>query len=222
MPNNHNTAITTLEERALSLSERAKTIKVTDKESFIAANEFRYGIRDLRMQISEAWDPVIDSTNKAHRQALEQKKRCEGPLIQADNIVKAEMGRYMADEEQVHREAEEKARRAREEAERKRLETLRAAAAAEKEGKSEETDRILEQIPEKPKAIIPEPVKIKGTFLRRDLRWRVVDLAAVPRDYLCVDRAKVEEVFRRLGKAMAIPGIETYEETTIVMRGPDA
>jgi hypothetical protein len=217
-----NNQTTELELKALEYPEQAKAVKVIDSISLVQANEFLRAVKALRLQIADAWDPVIESAHKAHKQALEQKKRYEEPLVQAERIVRAEMSRYMAEQERARREAEEKARREREEAERKRLEALRAAAAADQAGNTEEADRILEEIPEKPRAVIPEAPKVQGASLRRNLRWRVVDINLVPREYLEINRAEIEKIFRALREKMAIPGIEIYEETTLVMRDSDA
>jgi len=216
--------IAAISSEALTYPVKAKEIKVTDQVSLDAANTFLRGIKALLGKIAETFDPIVKQAHEAHRLAIEKKKKHEEPLVEAERIVKMEIGHYLAERDRFRREAAEKAREEAAEAERRRLDAMQAAIDAENVGKTEEAEKHFEEavMIEPAKITVPEPVKVQGTFLRRDSRWRVVDLAAVPREYLSIDRAKVEEVFRRLGKAMAIPGIESYEETTIVMRGPDA
>lgn len=49
--------------------------------------------------------------------------------------------------------------------------------------------------------------------------FRVVDLAAVPREYLMVDEKKVAKVVKALKADTSIPGIEAYEVVTFALKG---
>lgn len=214
------TLVTALSSEALTYPAKAKEIKVRDQVSLDTANAFLRGIKGLLAKIADTFDPIIKQAHEAHREALEQRKKHEEPLIQAERIIKTEMGRYLNEQNLIRLEAELKARREAAEAERKRQEEMQAAIDAENAGKAEEADAHFEEALaiEPPKPVIPEPVKTQGTYLRKETKWRVVDLAAVPRDFLALDRAKVELVFRIQREKMAIPGIEIYEETNVVSR----
>ena len=48
--------------------------------------------------------------------------------------------------------------------------------------------------------------------------WRVTDAALVPRDFLCVDTAKVDAFVKAMKGATAIPGIQVYPDNTVVRR----
>jgi hypothetical protein len=210
--------ITAISSEALTYPAKAKEIKVYDQVSLDTANAFLRGVKALLGRIAETFDPIIKQAHEAHRQALEQKKKHEEPLLQAERIIKTEMGRYLTEQANIRKEAEEKARREAAEAERKRLAAMQAAIDAENAGKTKEAEKHFEEAVaiEAPKPIIPEPVKAHGTFLRKETKWRVVDLAIVPREFLALDRAKVEQVFRIQREKMAIPGIEVYFDETVV------
>lgn len=211
-----------LERKALSFPEKAKQALVKDAETLKGANELLLAIRTMQREISDTFGPIIKRAHEAHRQAIEQKKKYEEPLSQAERIIKGEIGRYMREQMQIRMEAEEKARREREEAEKKRLEALEAAIEAEKKGENEKADEILsEEFPEPLKQVIPEPVKIPGTFLRKFVRWRVVELDKVPREYLEVNEVKIQREVSSKGLQTAIPGIEVYSEEIVVSRNQE-
>lgn len=58
-----------------------------------------------------------------------------------------------------------------------------------------------------------------GTHERKRVLWRVTDPAAVPREFLAVDAARVQRVVDAQGLQTSIPGIEPFEETKLVTRG---
>lgn len=206
---------------ALIYPTKAREIKVRDQVSLDAANALLRGVKALLARIAATFDPIIKQAHEAHRMAIEKKKKEEAPLLEAERIMKTEIGRYLAEQDRLRREAEEKAKREAEEAERQRLQKIEAAIEAEERGKMDEAEKIFEEAlavePPKPTPI-PEPVKVQGTHARKDLRWRVVDLAIVPREFLMIDQLKIVGVFRIQREKMAIPGIKVYEETVVVSR----
>ena len=212
------TLITAISSEALTYPAKAQEIKVYDQVSLDTANAFLRGIKGLLSRIANTFDPIIKQAHEAHKQAIDKRKEHEEPLLQSERIIKAEMGRYLTEQARIRQEAEERARREAAEAERKRLAAMQAAIDAENAGKSEEAEKHLEEAVaiEPPKPAIPEPVKVQGTFLRKETKWRVVDLNAVPREFLALDRARVEQVFRIQREKMAIPGIQVYFDETVV------
>ena len=61
----------------------------------------------------------------------------------------------------------------------------------------------------------PPKVTAAGTSFRTVWRFKVVDLAQVPREYMILNEQMVGALARSTKGAMAIPGIEIYEEKTI-------
>jgi len=212
--------ITAISSEALTYPAKAKEIKVYDQVSLDTANAFLRGVKGLLSKIADTFDPIIKQAHEAHKQAIDKRKEHEEPLLQAERIIKKEMGRYLTEQADLRQEAEEKARREAAEAERKRLEAMQAAIDAENAGKTEEAEKHFEEAVaiEPPKAVIPEPVKAQGTFLRKVLKWRVFDSNLVPREFLILDKQKVEAVFQIQREKISIGGIETYEDTITVSR----
>lgn len=54
-----------------------------------------------------------------------------------------------------------------------------------------------------------------GTSIRKEKKYRVINLDLVPREYLCLDEKKVELLVKA---GMDIPGIEVYEEEKVILR----
>ena len=217
---NNESLIETLSSEALTYPAKAKEIKVRDQVSLDAANAFLRGVKGLLAKIAETFDPIVKRAHEAHKQAIEKKKQHEEPLVRAEIIIKAEICRYLMEQVRIHREAEEKAKREADAKEKARLQKMQDAIDAENAGKPEEAEKHFEEAIaiEPPKPIIPPAVKAQGTSLRKDLKWRVVDSAAIPRQFLMVDRALIEAVFKLQREKMSIPGIETYEKTTVITR----
>jgi hypothetical protein len=207
-------------ETALSFPEKARILTITDEATFLAANEFLVADKQMQKLVHSAFDPTVDATKEAHNMALVQRARYLNPLLEAERIAKPKLGAWLTEQARIRQEAVEKARREAAEAERKRLAVMQAAIDAENAGKTKEAEEKFEEAlaVEPPKPVIPELVKVQGTFLRKDLKWRVVDLAAVPLEFMALDRAKVEQVFRVQREKMSISGVEVFEESVVVSR----
>jgi hypothetical protein len=120
---------------------------------------------------------------------------------------------YEAEEKQARQKLEAELR-AKQEAERKKLEAqaekLRAAGkeaqAAAKEAKAEAAAA--------PVFVASSLPKLEGISKTRDIpKFRIVDEAKIPREYLCADEVKIGKVVRATGGEIKIEGVEIYYET---------
>lgn len=214
------TSLQKLEKKVIGFPDQAKLIMVHDGKTLNGANDFLLTIKEMRKQVKETFDPIIEKAHKTHKEAVAQKKKYENPLIDAEKIIKLQIASYMAELERIRREAEEKARK--EEEERKKLEEekLKAVLEAKNSGNIEEAERILnEEIPE-PKPFIspPPPPKLEGTGIRKIWKWRVTDKNLIPREYLTVDSTKIGSLVRSTQGQIRIPGIEIYSEDSVTAR----
>jgi len=207
-------------ETALSFPEKARALTITDEATLRSVNEFLVADKQMQKLVHAAFDPTVDATKEAHNMALAQRARYLNPLIEAEKIAKPKIGAWLTEQARIRQEAIEKAKREADAKEEARLQKLQDAIDAENAGKPEEAEKHFEEAIaiEPPKPIIPPAVKVQGTSLRKDLKWRVFDPGAVPREFLVLNDAKVEAVFRIQREKMSIPGIETYEKTTVITR----
>ena len=207
-------------ETALSFPEKARALTITDEATLRSVNEFLVADKQMQKLVHAAFDPTVDATKEAHNMALVQRARYLNPLIEAEKIAKPKIGAWLTEQARIRQEAIEKAKREADAKEEARLQKLQDAIDAENAGKPEEAEKHFEEAIaiEPPKPIIPPAVKVQGTSLRKDLKWRVFDPGAVPREFLVLNDAKVEAVFRIQREKMSIPGIETYEKTTVITR----
>lgn len=208
------TALQKLEKEVLDFPGQAKLIIVHDNKTLSIANDFKLAIKQMKKQVKETFDPIIDKAHKAHKEAVAQKKKYENPLIDAEKIVTLQIISYMDKLEKIRIEAEEKAKR--EEEERKKIEEekMKAALEASNSGDIEEATRIIkEEIPEqKPYIPLPPSPKLEGMSIRKIWKWRIIDINQVPREYLIVDSTKVGSLVRATRGKINIPGIEAYSE----------
>jgi len=185
---------------AMTVPERARAIEIRDNESYMRAGEMLTAVKGLLKEIDAAFDPICKRAHEAHKEALNQKRRAAEPLLEAERILKKGIADYQAELE----------RRRREEEDRLREEARLAAAIAE----------ILEEPVAAPVVHVPPAApKLAGVSARKVWKYRVVDEALIPRQYLTVDHAAIGRVVSALGGRAKIPGIEVYEETVIAAGG---
>ena len=200
--------------RALTVPELARTIEIRDNESYMRAGEMLTAVKGLLKEIDAAFDPICKRAHDAHKEALNQKKRAAEPLLEAERILKKGIADYQAELER--RRMEEEARLREEARKREEEARLAAAIAAEKEGEKELAEQILEEPVAAPVVHVPPAApKLAGVSARKVWKYRVVNEALIPRQYLTVDHAAIGRVVSALGGRATIPGIEVYEETVI-------
>lgn len=218
------------EAKTTAIATEARAIKITDQGALDHASGFLTGIKTLRKEIKDTFGPVIKKAHDAHKEALAQQKRYEQPLIDGEKIVKAEMAKYIEEQERIRREAEAKVERERQEAERKKREeeerALAEAAKAEEEGDAEKAAAIVEEAAEKaaepiaaPAAVIPEaPTMAPEVHTKKVWRWEIENDTAVPREYCSPDRRKIEAALKATQYATKIQGIRVFQETVVAAR----
>jgi hypothetical protein len=153
------------------------------------------------------------------RIAAENAARIERERIEAECRAKAEEERQKLAE--LKRQAEEAAKA--QEAPLTGLaafvaEEEAAALQAEIEAARLATENAIRETAMAPRQVVvqaPPKVTAAGTSFRSVWKFKVLDLALVPREYLILNEQMVGALARSTKGAMAIPGIEIYEEKTI-------
>lgn len=165
-------------ERALTFPDQARALRIADAISYAQACEFLKGIKTLRTEIAETFQPHITRAHESHKALIKEKADAEAPLAEAERITKAALVTYDQQQEQARRAEETRVR-----AELKRQEEerrLSEAVALEAAGETEDADALLaEPIPVPVVAVQPTTPKVSGISYRETWGAEVVDLAAL-------------------------------------------
>lgn len=142
----------------------------------------------------------------------------------AISVIKAGIARYVEDQERIAAEARIKAE----------AEAAAARAALEAKALEAKTPQEAEVIKEAAALVVPasvsvaSPTKVSGMSTQKVWRGRVVDLSAFlahvathPEcfDLIEVKQGALDRYIRATGGAVAIPGVETHQETIVSSRG---
>ncbi len=222
------TSIDTLEQRSLTVVERARILTIRTAEDAERAAELARAIRELRAEAEAHHRPVIQAALEAHRRALDALKRIDEPLREAENLVKRALAEWTAEQERLRLEAE---RRAREEAERLRLEAIEAQIEAmESAGASPQEIQAAIAAAESSPVIaprVPSPVRPSGVSTRRIYRAHVHSLIELVRwvaenpsheNLLEPNQSALNALARAQGTALSIPGVRVVVEDVVAVR----
>lgn len=203
---------------ALSWPERAAAVHVVDDASYTDASGLLKGIKALRNRIAEVFDPHIKRAHEAHKSLVKEKADAEAPLTQAEGTIKRVLVSYSEEQERKRREEE---RRLQEEARKQEEERrLAEAAALESYGIDHGDAEMLAAAQEIAAAPVVAPVVnlpratpvVSGISYREIWKFKVINAALVPREYLVLDETKVGGVVRAMKGSTNIPGIQAYSE----------
>lgn len=210
-----------VEEKALSIVDQAKAVKVTDASTYTAAGTLWKAIGDMIKEVKDTFDPICDAAHRAHKQAVEKRAKYLDPLAAAQKSIKGLMSAYDAEQERIRREEQARLEaEARKKEEERRLqeaieaeEALRAQGAT-KEEVAQETAAILETPVIFAPIVIPKTTpKLQGGPVYRTIwKARIVTESLIPRQYMVPDMVKINGVVRSLKAQHGIPGVEAYEE----------
>lgn len=196
-------------ERALTVPDQARAVEIKSNDDFVRAGEILLVIKDLRKQIDETFDPIIKKQHEAHKEAVAQKKKVDAPLVEAENIIKPRIAAWSAEQERIRREEEARLRKiAQKEDEDRRLHD---AILAEETGDKAMSEEILSAPAQSATVVVPKSVpKVAGVNMVKQWKFRIVNPAMIPREYLTPDEIKIGGVVRALKDQAHIPGVEVY------------
>jgi len=210
-------------ERALTVPEQAKGIVIKSHDDYARAGEMLLVIKDLRKEIDATFDPIIKKAHEAHKEAVAQKKKVDAPLVEAEGIIKPRISAWNTEQERLRREEEARLREIARKQEEERL--LMEAIAAEEEAKANGATK--EEAAQESAAIMAEPVyvapvvvprmvpKVAGIAMKQVWKFRIVNPAIIPREYMAVDEQKIGAVVRALKDQTRIAGVEAYPEDAV-------
>src|SRR3989304_4720718 len=130
----------------------AKQLQITNDLLCEIAIDYEKGLSNLIKEIDATFDPHIKKAFEVHRGLVAEKKKHVEPVEEAKRLIKGKRIIYVDEQEQIRKEAEAKLQ-----AEALRMaeeQALRAAIAAEAEGRPEEAAAILDEPISVPTVII--------------------------------------------------------------------
>ena len=197
-----------IEKQSESAITAAQDLTISSNDEYVRAGELRDSLKAIEKQIDNTFDHLIESAHKHHKSLVSEKKKHSEPIDIARGIIKKKLFAW-EDEQERLRLAEED--RLRKEAQKKAEDD--ALAAAEAAGSKEEAQAILDAPVSAPTVVVPKSIpKVTGHTRRMVKKFRIVNEALIPRQYLTPDTVKIGGVVRSLGTVANIPGIEVYEE----------
>ena len=216
-----------LETRALSWPDRARDITIADQATYSQAADMLIGIKGLRKEIDDSYDPVIRKSHEAHRAAIEAKRKVEMPLAQAETILKRGIATFEQEQERIRQQQEREAREAAARAEEEMR--LQTAVQAEELGAEPETvAEILETpLPMVAPEVAPTFQRAAGVSTRetwrgecysiRDLCKAVAEGKASP-ELVLPNGPAINQLARAMKQTMNVPGCRAVKETGVAAR----
>ena len=184
----------------VKLQQYAESRIIKTPDDMKLANDDLTIIARLKKAMEERRKELVKPLKDEQDRINADYKSLMAPVLDADRITRDKMLGFNAEQERIRREQEE--------INRKRIE----AAEAEMKLKGEMTEplNLVEVVPEPPRRVSTE-MGTSGTIKVR--KWRLVDIAKVPPEFLLVDAGKVTKLVKAgIG---SIAGIEIYEEDTL-------
>jgi hypothetical protein len=206
--------ITEVETRALSVPDQAKAITITDNATYEKAAEILLVIKDIRKEISDTFTPIKRKMDAAKKEVLDQEKRADIPLQEAEGIIKPKIAAYLAEQERIRKAEEDRLRAiAKKEEEDRRL---AEAASLEAAGETEAAEEVISEPVYVPPPVVASTVsKVAGVAMRETWTYEIVDEKQLPRQYLIPDEKAIRAAVNSLHERCNIPGVRVYTTTGI-------
>ena len=141
---------TAIEQKLMTLSERAMQIQVSDDATLLIADNVKSECLAMRKTVESFFKPLKAAANEAHKKLTQAEAAELAKIVPGENHIKSEMNAYQL-EQKRKREAEE-ARLLKEAQEREEVERLERAAEIEREavklkeaGQAEEADAVQQE-----------------------------------------------------------------------------
>jgi len=198
-------------EQAAAVCRQVMGLKVVDADSYAVAVELGKTIKAEIKGRLEFFRPIKQSMDAAKQTVLDAEKGAIAPLNQALVHLDSQATAWRREEE---RKLAERRKVAEDEA-KKRIEETRAAEAAAARAKGQEKLALaLETAPvDTPKDLVPSTIPaVSGLKKRTNWKFRVVDAAQIPREYLTPDLVKIGEHVREQKENAKIAGVEVYAD----------
>jgi hypothetical protein len=187
---------------------RARLIAVTDRESEAEADRLLATAIRLKAEVKRSQDPLCAAADAAHKAATRERARLMAPFEAAEQLLGRKLIDWRAElrrrSQEAQRLAEIEARRIEEERRLAEAEALEAAGETR-----EAVDSILAAPVVAPPVVVPQQDLEASSVQSTITTWEaeIVDEAAIPREYLTPDMARIRKVVSALKGQTSIPGV---------------
>jgi hypothetical protein len=206
-----------IDDRVTVSVAQTKDLRVTDAATYAQAGEHLQGLAALEKEI-EAYFRDDKSRAYALWQSQCKKEKAALTLVQAaGQRLRGERQTWKAEQDRLLREAEQRESRQAQQDEQARL--LAEAALLEEQHQPELAAAIVEEAIRAPAPVVVLPSNVPKDLPKRTLyKWRKVNEALVPREFLMLDETKLTRYAGAMKGAARVPGIEFYAEEIDVVR----
>jgi len=209
-------------ERALAFPDQARALRIVNAQSYQFACEFLKGIKALREEIADTFDPHIKRAFEAHRALVKEKREAEAPLADAELIAKRALVAFDTEQERIRREEQQRleAEARRQAEERQLMEAIaleEQAQASGDAGLAMEAAAMLDQPVMTPTiAVAQSTPKVSGISFRETWSGQLTDLAALIRyaaanpqfmNLLQVNQVALNGLARSMKGQLQVPGV---------------
>jgi hypothetical protein len=204
------------ETRDMVLRARSYTVRSQDDDE--AASEFLAGVVGMIKRIKEKFAEPKRKTHEAHRAVCDLEAELLAGPVQAEKIVKSEIGDYRLAEQRRRRDEQLKAEKEAREQEQKR----RAAevASLKDAGRDDEAASLAAQ-PIAPIIVAAQKPAASPVSTRAKWEFEIVAAELINRDFLAPDTTKIRQQVNALGSKaeQVVGGIRVFETLVPVVRG---
>jgi hypothetical protein len=217
-------AVIELEQRALTLADQARAVKVADQQSYELAAERLRGVADLRREIVAHHAGIKKAAHQAWQQVIAAEQRLLTPVAEAERIYKSAIADYEAEQRRIEAEtrrvAEAEARRLAEEQRERELERAEAEGAT-----GEEIEAMInEPLVVTPPRVEPAFQQAKGVSIAANWKGEVTSLDALVKaiaggkanvNLVMPNETAINQLARATHGTLQIPGIRFFSQSTV-------
>lgn len=185
------------------IAKKVAELDIKTDDDYQKAANFRSSVKKAEKEIKAFFKPSKDTAKLLSQQIKEMEDSFLDRVSEALDAIDKPMLVYTAAKEAERRKIEEENAKKQAKFEEKKL-------IAEAEGKRTPAAPKLKEVEAAPVA--------DGTSTRKRWKARVIDESLVPREFLIVDEVALNKFATVYHNEKSVPGVEFYEETTLVTR----
>ncbi len=199
--------------KVIALGGVVKDTRIASAEDYTAAGNLLRDIQRRKKEVEEKQSSIMKPLLAAQRNIRALFRPPLDLCAVARGIIDSKMSAWRFEQEEKRRKEEAHLREiARKEQHRlDRLAAKKAEKAAAK-GNEVKAMEIIGSVPVIPTPVVvaPPPPKVAGVSVRKVWRFRIVNAALIPREWLSVDEKRIGQYVRAAKGDANIPGVEVY------------